>query len=313
MIVLTGTTGGLGRVALQTILEQKLVPTSELRISASNTASIPSHVRDLGVEVRVGNLYEPSTLRASYAGADVLFLVSYPSVGEERFALHRNAIDAAKDVGIKHMIYTSLSFCGSSEGNESMSRIMTAHLKTEAYLKASGLTYTIVRMASYAHLWNNFAGFLRLDEDGPQEVVLPGDGLGHWADRKDLGEATARVIVNWKDYINETISLTGPELLTGTDIIKKYTVHTGRPVNVRILPPADAIPWHIEHGSVDAAKAEFLGIWASWHEAMSRGEKAYIDPNLERLLGRKPRTIDEQADEIFGSQNGLDVKDLVGI
>jgi uncharacterized protein YbjT (DUF2867 family) len=195
----SGSTGGIGRSALQTILSEKLIPISQLRISSYNTAAIPASIRETGIEIRKGNLYEPSTLVESYSGAEVLFLVSYPSMGEERFVLHRNAIDAAKTAGVRHVIYTSLSFSGGAEGTTSVAQVAQAHLLTEAYLKESGLTYTIIRMASYAHLWNNYAGFLRLDAgaDVVQDAVLPNDGLEHWANRDELGEATGRLIANW--------------------------------------------------------------------------------------------------------------------
>ncbi|KAI3325014.1 NAD(P)-binding protein [Xylariaceae sp. AK1471] len=319
MIVITGSTGGLGRAALKTILSEKLVPVSQLRISSYNTAAIPATVRDTGIEISKGNLYEPSTLVDSYSGAEVLFLVSFPSMGEERFVLHRNAIDAAKTAGVRHIIYTSLSFCGGAEGSTSVAQVAQAHLKTEAYLKnlaSSGLTYTIVRMASYAHLWNNYAGFISLDGVGTNVVrnaVLPNDGLEHWANRDEMGEATAKIIANWKNYINKTINLTGPELLTGMDIINKYTKYTGEKVDARILPPDEAIKWHISNGSVPPEQVGFLDNWASWHAAISLGEKAFLDPTLELLLGRRPKTIDDQANEIFSPSNAIDTKDLVGI
>jgi len=315
MIVLTGATGGLGRPALDTLLSQKLVPASSLRISSSKPSSIPAAIRDAGIEVRTGNLYDPSTLRESYSGAQVLFLVSFPSMGEERFALHKNAVDAAKAAGVRHIIYTSLSFCGGAEGKSSVAQVAQAHLRTEAYIGESGLTYTIIRFPSYAHLWNNYAGFLNLDADPDvvQDAVLPNDGLEHWANRRELGEATAKVIANWSDYVNKTINLTGPELLTGADIVKKYTAHTGRKVNVRVLPVKEAIAWHIEKGSVPPDQVGFLDNWASWHTAISLGEKAFLDPTFEKLLGRRPKTVDDQADEIFSASNALDTKDLVGI
>jgi hypothetical protein len=101
--------------------------------------------------------------------------------------------------------------------------------------------------------------------------------------------------------------------LTGVDIIKKYMKHTGREVVVRILPVEEAIAWHIKHGSVPPEQAAFLHNWASWHTAISLGEKAFLDPTLEQLLGRKPKTIDDQANEIFSVSNTLDTKDLVEI
>lgn len=89
--------------------------------------------------------------------------------------------------------------------------------------------------------------------------------------------------------------------------------YTDRKVNIRILPVSEAIAWHIKNGSVPTEQAAFLDNWASWHTAIAQGEKAFLDPTLEQLLGRKPKTIDEQADEIFASSNVMDSKDLVGI
>ena len=194
-----GSTGGLGRVALRTILEEKLVPVSELRISTTKPDSVPADIVSTGVEIRKGDMYNPSTLVEAFSGADVLFLVSFPSMGEERYALHRNGIDAAKAAGVRHVIYTSLSFSGGKEDSTSVAQVAQAHLKTEAYLKQSGLSYTIIRYGSYSHLWNNYAGFLNLNSDPSEtlEAVLPNDGPGQWVNRDDLGEATGRVIANW--------------------------------------------------------------------------------------------------------------------
>ena len=101
--------------------------------------------------------------------------------------------------------------------------------------------------------------------------------------------------------------------MTGVEIIKKYMKHTGRKVNIRVLPVEEAISWHIKNGSVPPEQVSFLDNWASWHTALSLGEKAFLDPTFEQLLGRKPRTIDDVADEIFSASNDLDTKDLVGI
>jgi uncharacterized protein YbjT (DUF2867 family) len=116
-----------------------------------------------------------------------------------------------------------------------------------------------------------------------------------------------------KSYTNKTVNLTGPELLTGIDIVNKYSKHTGRKVNARVLPVPEAIKWHVQHGSVPPEQAAFLKNWASWHTAISKGEKAFLDPTLEKLLGRKPRSADDNADQLFGEGNQLDTKDLVGI
>jgi hypothetical protein len=97
------------------------------------------------------------------------------------------------------------------------------------------------------------------------------------------------------------------------EIVEKYLQYTGRKGGARILPVKEAIEWHIKHGSVPPEQAGFLDNWASWHTANSAGENAYLDPTLGRLLGRKPKTVDDQAAEIFSALLELDTKDLVGI
>jgi uncharacterized protein YbjT (DUF2867 family) len=203
MMVLTGTSGRLGGSVLRNILEKKLISTSELIISAYNIDKVPAEAKAAGIPVRHGDYTKPETLASSFRGADTLFLVTFPSVGEERFSVHKAAIDAAKEAGIKHVIYTSLSF-GGPTGLETVAGVMKAHVKSVKYLMASGLGYTIVRVATYAEIWNAFTGLLQLKEGQEDiDVVIPGDGPNTWAARDELGEATAVVVANW---VRESLS-----------------------------------------------------------------------------------------------------------
>lgn len=125
-------------MVLDTILDKKLLPPSSFRISSSSN-TISARAKEAGIEVRYGDMTKPETLLQSFADAEALFLVSYPSVGEERYSLHRNAIDAAKAAGVQHVIYTSLTF-GGPTGDQTIAGVMKAHVETVRYLKASGLS-----------------------------------------------------------------------------------------------------------------------------------------------------------------------------
>lgn len=92
----TGTSGGLGSVVLNTILDQNLLSVNEFRISSSNKRNISTKATNAGLEVCYGNMSEPESLVESFAGAEAVFLVSYPSIGKERYELHKSAIDAAR-------------------------------------------------------------------------------------------------------------------------------------------------------------------------------------------------------------------------
>ncbi|EHK26853.1 uncharacterized protein TRIVIDRAFT_62654 [Trichoderma virens Gv29-8] len=312
MIILTGTSGGIGGAALDTILEHKLLQPHEFSISSWNGQTRSKKAIEAGIQVRKGDFTKPETLAHTFDGAEALFLVSHPSVGEERYIFHRNAIDAAKKSGVKHILYTSLTF-GGVDGEQSVAGVAQAHIRTVAYLKASGLKWTIIRYATFQHLWNNFAGFLRLETSGDAEVVMPTDGPNSWAHRADMGEATGRLLANWRNYEGKTVNLTGPELLTISDVVKLYSAHTGRKVDVKLVGDDEAIEYHKQHKTLPPEQEDFLSNWASWHNALAQGEGDFIDPALENLLGRKPKTVGDLADVLFTAEtNELDTTDFNG-
>lgn len=91
-----------------------------------------------------------------------------------------------------------------------------------------------------------------------------------------------------------------------------YTKYTGRKINFRICGPEAAIEHHKFHRSLPPEQTPFLSNWASWHAAMEHGEVNYVDSTLEKLLGRKPQTVEDMANELFKPEvNILDTKDFV--
>jgi uncharacterized protein YbjT (DUF2867 family) len=144
MIILTGVTGGLGWKVLKSLLT--LVPPSTIRVSTRDLSKLPADVQTSGAELVRGDYSEPASLDAAFAGASAVLLVSYPSIAHaERVRMHTAAIDAAVRAGVAHVFYTSLAFDAAGGA-----AVMRAHRDTEAYLKASGLTHTIVREGIYS-------------------------------------------------------------------------------------------------------------------------------------------------------------------
>ena len=104
----------------------------------------------------------------------------------------RAAIDAAARTGtVRRIYYTSLAFAG-----DSGAAVMQADRETEAYLKTSGVPYTIVREGIYSESFPLYFGFWSAD-GGADEVLVPhSDGGIAWVSREDLGEGTARIMVD---------------------------------------------------------------------------------------------------------------------
>lgn len=172
-ILLTGATGGLGSAVLKYILP--LVPPSDLVVASPTPARVRDAWPDLpsAVEIREGDYMRlgaplvsfafcrrradqtPETLPGALAGIDVFFIISYPSIAHEvRVRAHKNAIDAAQAANVKRVIYTSIAF------GEGVADVMKPHLDTEAYLRASGIEYTIIREGLYIEAFPFYLGAL---------------------------------------------------------------------------------------------------------------------------------------------------------
>src|SRR5436305_15051061 len=104
MIVVTGASGHLGRLVIESLL--KKMPAGEVVAAVRD----PAKVKDLaarGVQVRLADYNRPETLPAALQGATRLLLISGSEVGR-RVAQHQAVIDAAKRAGVGLIAYTSI-------------------------------------------------------------------------------------------------------------------------------------------------------------------------------------------------------------
>ncbi|KZV77372.1 NAD(P)-binding protein [Peniophora sp. CONT] len=292
-IALTGATGGLGREVLKHILS--LVPHEKLLIVSPSPERVHAAWPNLPaeVEVRKGDYKRPDTLPGAFAGASTLLLVSYPSIAHaERVKAHTPAIDAAKAAGIKRVIYTSLAF-----GGDSKAGLMQAHLDTEAYLRASGLEYTIIREGLYSESFPLYFGFFDVAHD--TDVYVAGDGPIAWAGRADLGEATARIIADGL-YLNETILLSGPtnNVLTFSQLAELCSSILSRPVKLHVISVDEYVAQHTNEAALPRGDPEFLKSWVTCFPAIERGETGVVTPLLEDLLGRPAIAMEDYLKEL---------------
>ncbi len=137
---------------------------------------------------------------------------------------HRNVIDAAVNVGVSNIAYTSRSLKNQSTlANE----LMIEHFETEDYIKESGLNYTIFRNALYMDVIPLFVG-KQVFETG---IFQPaGDGKVAFALRREMGEGIANVLFN-EDFINKTYQFTGNESYSFYDVATALTDLSGKEVN----------------------------------------------------------------------------------
>ena len=211
---------------------------------------------------------------------DTLILVSSSEVGQ-RIQQHKNVIEAAKKAGVKHIIYTSL--LGATNDN-TVKSLAGEHVQTEAALKTSGITYTILRNGWYtenytasipAALANN--AFYGSAKNGKISSAL----------RAELAEAAVNIALN-KGHENQTYELAGSTSWTLSDLAAEISKQTGKDIPYIDIPAADYAAALVQAGLDEG----FASLIAQWDVDASNGALFSEDKTLEKLLGRPTAGLD---------------------
>ena len=213
-IGVTGATGQLGRIVVEK-LKQKVAADSVVALVRN-----PEKAADLGVETRPFDYTQPETLVTSLKGIDKLLLISGNEIGQ-RLPQHKAVIEAAKQAGVKQITYTSILHADSSPLG-----LAGEHLATEIALKASGLTYTILRNGWYTE---NYTGSAKGAVGAGAFIGNAGDGKIASAARIDYAEAAA-VVLAGEGHENKTYELAGDEAYTLTELAAEISRQTGKTI-----------------------------------------------------------------------------------
>ena len=101
--LITGSTGHLGSATIEYLLNK--VSANEIAALARNEEKAKT-LKEKGIDVRIGNYDDYDSLVKAFQGIDKLLLISASEIGN-RAAQHINAINAVKEAGVEHIVYTS--------------------------------------------------------------------------------------------------------------------------------------------------------------------------------------------------------------
>ncbi|RPD44301.1 SDR family oxidoreductase [Hymenobacter sediminis] len=275
MILVTGATGGLGHETIECLLTR--MPATEVAALVRD-ASKATDLAQRGVEVRQADYFDYPALVQALRGVEKVLLVSAVAF-TDRLSQHRNVIDAAKEAGVKHLFYTSIQ----RSSDFVMPEVTESDLATEAYLKASGLVYTILHNGYYFEGLSYLIG----SEVPESEIRVPaGEGKIAFVKRTELAAATAALLTS-AGHDNREYTLTGSEAYSFHDVAQELSQLAGRPITYHSSEPASYIAQKVAHGFPDFV-ATFLAQWAA---AAQHGLLAGTHETVERQLGRKTTSL----------------------
>ncbi len=146
-IVVTGATGLQGRAVTRHLLQDGWHVRGLTRDAASARARA---LAALGAEVVRADMGEGTSLRPAFAGADGVYSVQNPFIGgpEAEVRQGTNVADAAKEAGVRHLVYGSAGTGQAGTGIPSWE----TKLRVEAHMRALGLPLTVLRPMAFMEL-----------------------------------------------------------------------------------------------------------------------------------------------------------------
>ena len=269
MIGITGVTGKLGSYVAD-LVDKKGIASIHLARSPERAKVYAS------AEIRQMVYANTPEVVEALQGIDVLLMVSARE-NPARVKEHKSFLDAAKLAGVKHIVYTS--FYGADE--KATFTLSRDHAQTEAYIKELGFSYTFLRDNFYLDFLIDVAL-----ENG--EIRGPaGSGLVSAVARKDTSRVAAEILLNPKEWGNQTLNLTGPEDLSMEEIVALLSKETGNSIRYVDETLEEAYEsrkkWPAQTWEYDA--------WVSTYTAIKAGEQAGVSTDVEKVLGHPASSL----------------------
>ena len=288
-IIVSGASGQFGQAAASMLLDQ--VPAEDLILLSRSTEKLADFAAK-GAHVRAADFDSPDGLEEAMAGGEKLLLISTTMVGQ-RPRQHGNAIDAAVAAGVKHIVYTSV-LDGGNPDHPAVEQ--HDHYATEQLLRNSGVDWTILYNSQYSEAIATAMAIPALVAGSKPDNC--GDGRIAFVSRDDC-VAVAVGVLTQEGHANRTYDVTGPELTTVPEAMALVSEMAGKPIEVVAVDDEGMYRYFDSIGAVrtsDQLTPDTPIPWASegmvtFGQAIREGYFDVLSDTVERITGRKPRTL----------------------
>jgi NADH dehydrogenase len=288
-VLLCGGTGLLGGVIARRLAERN-VPFRALVRPSSDAGSL----RELGAEIRTGDLTDRASLDRAVEGVDVVVTtanaISRIMDGAKDLtidAVDRNGnadlVRAAQAAGVQRFVYVSLA--GLNDAMVARAAFAAAKRQTEELLAASAMRSVIVRPSAFQEVW--LAADTGIDP-AKRRAVIFGQGRSpvNYIAVDDVAEACVRLAL--ADDPPATIELGGPEEMTRHQVVDAFERAYGmRFRRISVPRPVLALAARAMRRP-KPAMASVMGMALSMDV-----DGCTIDPGPLRELGIEPRPMSD--------------------
>ncbi len=264
-ILITGATGNIGIEII------KLLKTTNANFVALTKKDDVIE----GVESVKADFADPESLKNAMKGISTLFLLLPSHPNAVKFG--ENAINAAKECGVKHIVRSSGSFANPN------SELFLEKLlgTTDKYLKESGINYTITAPSCFMQ---NFCTTMLNDYKSGVIYQSAGDGKISWVDVRDIAAFNVEVLLNPEKFTNKELIITGQESLNYQEAINIMNEVTGKDAKFIAISSEVAIK-----SLTDMQFPQFfIDLIISLNESIRQGHFEQNTNTVETVTGKMP-------------------------
>jgi len=273
--LITGATGEVGSRVVKHLLGRNIRP----RVFVRNEDKARSLFGER-VDVFAGDLTEPASMRQALSGVETIYLVN---VGPEITQRDEMAAVLAKQAGVKRLVKLS------SLDVEQGLAIGAWHEKGEAAIRAAGIPFTFVRPTGFM---SNLLAWARSIKAEGLVRSSTANGRRPFIHTEDIAAVSVEALVN-ENYAGHSLPITGPDSLTLGEATATISEAIGRPLTFQAISDEEA---RERYSRISGSPEETEAHVALWR-AIREGRLAKVTDDVERILGRKPRTFRQWAAE----------------
>lgn len=232
MFLIVGASGRLGGAVARRLLAEG----QSVRAMSRSPEKL-AELTKLRAEVVAGDLRDPGSLARACQGVDAILYAAHAF--DSKGANTSRAVDeagnqaliaAARAAGVAHFVLTSITGARADHPVD----LWRYKYEAEQRLKASGLSYTVLRPTAFMELWMTIiAG--PVAEGKPAVIFGRGVNPINFVSVEDVA-SFALIALQDPAARGETIDVGGPENLTMAQVAETVGRVTGKPVTMRHVP-----------------------------------------------------------------------------
>lgn len=236
---------------------------------------------DASIECVHFDFTDPQTYATTFHGIEKMFLMRPPQLANIKRDM-LPAIIAARRAGVQQVVF--LSLIGIEKAR------FVPHYKVETYLHEQGFETTFLRCSFFMQNLNT-THRREIRERG--EIFVPvGNAKTSFIDVRDIGAVAAHCLVEDR-HANRNYDLTGSESLDYWEATGILSTVLGREILYRNPNPVYFLIESVRRGAPLPFALIMLGLYTSTRFGMAEP----ITNDVERLLGRKPITFQQYAQD----------------